>query len=865
MKKIIKRFSSFIIAIIFFVVSLPLQNNSAKAYSDMAQKILDDSSLGLSADKKRTMATITDTMLNAGFEPAFICGVLGNIAKEGSFGLFEGTTSTGHTDYMRYMTKYYQYYTKYSYKYIYNCNFAEVCKIDAELYAMNYQNSETGRCGFGLGCCQWTFGRTHGLILKYKEIAGNSSTITYEQTMLAECLYIVQELNGSKKSVYTNWKSQNSSNLSSVAAANSAARIFCTQYERPSGYSTEKVQGSRAAMAENIYNVCMKEVITSKMWHENLTPANLGSSFDAIILNKNCWKPIRPNSSSNVFLYKEEWITGEMWRFTRQSDGSYKIVNFSNGQCLDANGAGTTDGTNVGTYNSNDSNAQRWFIYEINGGYVLRAKCGDLVMNLDGNKSADNTNIHLWTYHGGEAQVFSLYHTRGDSVVSDYAKPSPSAPTLTVKSYSSIALSWSATAYTEKYIVYRSTDNSTWKKMGEATSTSYTDTGLTAKTKYYYKIEAVNRFYTVSSPSASATTSETPRYTVVFNSNSGSGSMSNQIINRDEATALNANQFRKEGYSFLGWSTDKIATKATYTDKQSVTNLAAGGGTVTLYAIWKANTYKVTLDDGSGETTVIDVTYDSKYNVPDATKDGYHFAGWYTKVNGEGTLISKDTTVKITAAQTLYACWKKDVLAITFNTNGGEAELTEKLVSYDTKYGYLPDATKQGYEFGGWYLDKALTQQITADSIVKITVSQEVYAKWAQVIPIITFDAKGGTAEMDTKQVVMGKTYGVLPDAEKEGCEFIGWFTESGMEIVSDSIVEIAEDTTVYAKWRMKGDADADGDVDIDDVIMLQQWLLAVPDDPLTDWKAVDLCQDERIDVFDLCLLKRLLIERNGD
>ena len=602
-----------------------------------------------------------------------------------------------------------------------------------------------------------------------------------------------------------------------------------------------------------------------KKWYADLTPANLGSSFDAIILNKNCWKPIRPNSSSNVFLYKEEWITGEMWRFTRQSDGSYKIVNFSNGQCLDANGAGTTDGTNVGTYNSNDSNAQRWFIYEMNGGYVLRAACGDLVMDLDGNKSADNTNIHLWTYHGGEAQVFSLYHTRGDSVVSDYAKPSPSAPTLTVKSYSSIALSWNVTAYTEKYNVYRSTDNSTWKKMGEATSTSYTDTGLTAKTKYYYKIEAVNRFYTVSSPSASATTSEIPRYTVVFNSNSGSGSMSNQIINRDEATALNANQFRKEGYSFFGWSTDKIATKATYTDKQSVTDLAAGGGTVTLYAIWKANTYKVTLDDGSGKTTVIDVTYDGKYNVHDATKDGYHFAGWYTKSNGEGTMISKDTTVKITAAQTLYACWKKDVLAITFNTNGGEAELTEKLVSYDTKYGYLPDATKQGYEFGGWYLDKALTQQITADSIVKITVSQEVYAKWAQVIPIITFDAKGGTAEMDTKQVVMGKTYGVLPDAEKEGCEFIGWFTESGMEIVSDSIVEIAEDTTVYAKWRMKGDADADGDVDIDDVIMLQQWLLAVPDDPLTDWKAVDLCQDERIDVFDLCLLKRLLIERNGD
>ena len=704
-----------------------------------------------------------------------------------------------------------------------------------------------------------------------------------------------------------------------------------------------------------------------KKWYADLTPANLGNSFDAIILNKNCWKPIRPNSSSNVFLYKEEWITGEMWRFTRQSNGSYKIVNFSNGQCLDANGAGTTDGTNVGTYTSNDSNAQRWFIYEINGGYVLRAACGDLAMDLDGNKSADNTNIHLWTYHGGEAQVFSLYHSRGDSVVSDYAKPSPSAPTLSVKSYSSIALSWSATAYTEKYIVYRSTDNSTWKKIGETTSPSYTDTGLTAKTKYYYKFEAVNRFYTVSSPSASATTQAMPTYTVAFNSNGGSGTMSNQTITRDKATALTENKFSKVGYTFLGWSTDKNATKPAYTDKQSVTNLAAGGGTVTLYAVWqaktinvtfhrnqnsgdtstaketftydvanqkfgyktdgagrynpmndasvgfgawsktgysmlgwsqdknataktystysgvsnnwidsnspsidlyavwKANTYKVTLDYGSGKTTVIDVTYDSKYNVPAAEMDGYYFTGWYTKPNGEGTLISKDTTVKITAAQTLYACWKKEVLAITFNANGGTTELTEKLVSFDTKYGYLPDATKQGYEFGGWYLDEAFTQQITADSIVKITTPQEVYAKWTQVLPVITFDASGGTADMDTKQVVMGKNYGVLPDAVKEGCEFIGWFMEDGTEITPSSIVEVAEDTTVYAKWRVTGDVDADGDVDIDDVVMLQQWLLAVPDATLTNWRAGDLCQDERIDVFDLCLLKRLLIERNGE
>ena len=40
-------------------------------------------------------------------------------------------------------------------------------------------------------------------------------------------------------------------------------------------------------------------------------------------------------------------------------------------------------------------------------------------------------------------------------------------------------------------------------------------------------------------------------------------------------------------------------------------------------------------------------------------------------------------------------------------------------------------------------------------------------------------------------------------------------------------------------------------------VIALQKWLLAVPDTDLADWNSGDLCEDERLDVSDLCLMKR--------
>ena len=57
------------------------------------------------------------------------------------------------------------------------------------------------------------------------------------------------------------------------------------------------------------------------------------------------------------------------------------------------------------------------------------------------------------------------------------------------------------------------------------------------------------------------------------------------------------------------------------------------------------------------------------------------------------------------------------------------------------------------------------------------------------------------------------------------------------------------------------GDVNADGQFSVTDVVLMQKWLLAVPDTKLADWKAGDLCDDDKLDVFDLCLMKRALIQ----
>ena len=59
----------------------------------------------------------------------------------------------------------------------------------------------------------------------------------------------------------------------------------------------------------------------------------------------------------------------------------------------------------------------------------------------------------------------------------------------------------------------------------------------------------------------------------------------------------------------------------------------------------------------------------------------------------------------------------------------------------------------------------------------------------------------------------------------------------------------------------MQGDVNADGKFDIADVVLLQKWLLAVPNTKLADWKAGDLDGNGRLNAIDLTLMKRKLLK----
>ena len=165
-------------------------------------------------------------------------------------------------------------------------------------------------------------------------------------------------------------------------------------------------------------------------------------------------------------------------------------------------------------------------------------------------------------------------------------------------------------------------------------------------------------------------------YTIVFNANTGSGSMSNQTMTYDTAANLTANTFTKDKYTFKGWATT-AGGAVEYTDGQSVKNLtAADGATINLYAVWELNSYTVTFKVDGETISTINVNIDASATLPEEpSKEGYNFVGWFYE---DGTQY---TNQAITADTVLTAKFEIIKCTVTFIVDG------EVYARYECDYG----------------------------------------------------------------------------------------------------------------------------------------------------------------------------------
>lgn len=87
-----------------------------------------------------------------------------------------------------------------------------------------------------------------------------------------------------------------------------------------------------------------------------------------------------------------------------------------------------------------------------------------------------------------------------------------------------------------------------------------------------------------------------------------------------------------------------------------------------------------------------------------------------------------------------------------------------------------------------------------------------------------------------------------------------GLYDISAFEITSEKSDRI--DITCKLEWRPSGDANSDGAFTIADMVVMQNWLLGKNSDAAFDWKAIDFCRDNVIDVFDFCKMRKVITKQ---
>ncbi len=269
--------------------------------------------------------------------------------------------------------------------------------------------------------------------------------------------------------------------------------------------------------------------------------------------------------------------------------------------------------------------------------------------------------------------------------------------------------------------------------------------------------------------------------------------------------------------------------KAHYKLISDTYGLAAVGGNLVA-----KEKYTVTYNENGG--TIANKSSYTSYihtvglKLPEPTRTGYTFGGWYTDSACTGKPVT-DITTTDTGAKTYYAKWTADTYTVTYNKNSGTIKNESNYTSYTYGAGLkLPEPTRAGYTFGGWYKNSGLTGTAVTSITTIDTGAKTYYAKWTANTYTITYDGNGSTGgstadsvhTYDTAKNLTANGYekkytvtfshnyaGINNKTETAAYMFDGWNTKadgSGTAYKDNSSVTNltainGETLTLYARW----------------------------------------------------------------
>ncbi|MCQ2958615.1 MAG: ribosomal protein L7/L12 [Bacteroidales bacterium] len=285
-------------------------------------------------------------------------------------------------------------------------------------------------------------------------------------------------------------------------------------------------------------------------------------------------------------------------------------------------------------------------------------------------------------------------------------------------------------------------------------------------------------------------------YAVTLDTDGGSINSGNLSSYTYGVGAILPTDVTKTGFTFTGWIDDDTDAVAT-----NIANNSIGDKSYT--ASWSQIDYTITYNANGGTSISNDTyNYEDEVTLPNPTRTGYTFLGWYNNSNLVGTPIEEITSTEF-GNKEFWAKWEANIYTVTLDANEGEINSGNVTsYTYDVLTILPSDVTRVGYTFLGWYDadDNKVTQ------ISKGTTGAVAYtAKWSAKTYTITLQTNSGTINAGN---VTSYTYGVgatLPtNVTKNGYEFVGWFDNSSYEGGSVTTISKTDlgNKNYWAKWR---------------------------------------------------------------
>ena len=141
---------------------------------------------------------------------------------------------------------------------------------------------------------------------------------------------------------------------------------------------------------------------------ETMIPVDLGNDFYARINNSGLGTALAV-SGTNVVSNKMAANTNQIWKFEKNADGTYRIINVSTGKSLNVDGGFGVTGTNISVSAKDTSNAQKWYVFEVSGSYIFVPKCSSAAsLDITDSKTAEGINVRLCSYGNTAGQKFDI-------------------------------------------------------------------------------------------------------------------------------------------------------------------------------------------------------------------------------------------------------------------------------------------------------------------------------------------------------------------------------------------------------------------------------------------------------------------------